>query len=283
MFYETGDAASGAAFLEGWLPGYPPDAGFFVHNHWHLAVFELQLGRFGRAMSAYRAGVSPDQERAGTILLIGGGGAALLWRALLAGHSVEAPLWTAVRDYFGRMSPRFGGPYRPLWDSFAAVVYAATGDEVGHRALRERLAAADASRYPQAASVVLPLAGALWAFARGDFAGAAAALEALAPAIVRIGGSNEQRDTFDDTVVAALVRAGRHEQAERLLRERLARRESAQDSLWLAEVLAETGRPAEAAPLLERAAEGWATADSDGPERSALRRTARSVPSTTIS
>ena len=213
-------------------------------------------------------GVSPDTERSGPAVLIGGGATALLWRAVLAGYPTDALPWGPVRDYFDRVGPRLGDAFRALWDGYAAVTYAAAGDEAGYRGLEERLAGADPARYPQAAPVILPLARAVWAFARGDFDAAATALEALAPDLVRIGGSNEQRDTFDDTVVAAHVRAGRYESAERLLRARLGRR----PSLWLAEALAATGRRADAAEHLRRAPEGWATADPEGPERSALHR-----------
>jgi Tfp pilus assembly protein PilF len=269
--YETGDPANGAAFLDAWLPGYPKDAFFFVHNHWHLSVFELQLGHFRRALAAYRTGVSPDAERAGPVGLVGTGAAALLWRAYLAGHPLEALPWGPVRAYMDRAGPRLGVFFRPLWDSFVALAYAATGDATGLSALEARLAAADPVAYPQAVPIVLPLAGAVWALAHGEATAAANALAPLAPALVRLGGSNEQRDTFDDTVVAALVHAGQHGAAEAHLRARLRRRPAAQDSLWLGQVLAATGRHQEAAEHARRAAAGWATADPEGPEQCALR------------
>jgi predicted Zn-dependent protease len=274
--YETGDPTAGAAFLAGWLPGYPPDAGFFVHNHWHLAVFELQRGRLARALAVYRAGVDPQTPRAGPPLLIGGGAAALLWRAQLSGHPPAALPWAPVRDYLARISPDAAGAFRALWDSYEALAYAAAGDAGRHAALVTRVAAADATAYP-AAPVVASLARALWAFARGDAPAAAALLEPLAPDLVRLGGSNEQRDTFDDTVVAALLRAGRYAAAERLLRARLARRPAAQDSLWLGEVLAATGRRADATAHLQLAAAGWVAADPDGPERRAVARAQATV------
>jgi len=277
VHYETGDPAGGAAFLDAWLPGYPADAGFFVHNHWHLAVFELQRGRFERALEVYRAGVDPQTPRAGSPLLSGGGAVALLWRAQLAGHPAADLPWGPVRDFVARTGPRLPAAFRALWDGYEAAAYAATGDAEGHASLQARLAAADPSSYP-AAAVVAPLARALWAFARGDAAAAAALLEPLAPKLVRLGGSNEQRDTFDDTVVAAALRAGRYPDAEARLRRRLARRPAAQDSLWLAEALAATGRRGEAGAHLDRARAGWEAADAGGPERAALARLAGALP-----
>jgi hypothetical protein len=51
--------------------------------------------------------------------------------------------------------------------------------------------------------------------------------------VVRVGGSNAQREVFEDTLLQAYLRAGHHTQAESLLRQRLARRPSARDTLWL--------------------------------------------------
>jgi hypothetical protein len=51
--------------------------------------------------------------------------------------------------------------------------------------------------------------------------------------VVRVGGSNAQRSVFEDTLLHAYLRGGRHASAEALLRQRLARRPSAQDERWL--------------------------------------------------
>jgi len=50
---------------------------------------------------------------------------------------------------------------------------------------------------------------------------------------VRIGGSNAQREVFEETLVVAYLRAGQVDQAASLLRKRLGRRPSARDLTWL--------------------------------------------------
>ena len=77
------------------------------------------------------------------------------------------------------------------------------------------------------------LVEALAAFARGDYESAVRYLDPVADQVVRIGGSNAQREVFEDTLLQAYLRAGYYTQAESLLRKRLARRPSARDTLWL--------------------------------------------------
>jgi hypothetical protein len=48
-----------------------------------------------------------------------------------------------------------------------------------------------------------------------------------------MGGSHAQWELFEETMVACYLRLGRHEQATRLLRRRLAHRRSARDLAWL--------------------------------------------------
>lgn len=279
--YETGDPARGAAFLDAWLPACDSRAIFHVHNSWHFAVFELQLGRFTRAMAAYERGVSPASPRSGPPLLIATGAVSLLWRALLAGYPAVQLPWGPARDF----AVRGGAGFRAvasnpgLWDAYEAAACAGSGDAAGLAALRDRLLAADPTTYAAARSVVLPLAEALWAFAAEAYRAAASRLESIAGDIVRIGGSNEQRDAFEDTLVAATVRAGEHARAETRLRARLQRRPCAQDSLWLADVLVAAGRPSEADLSLVASA-GWRDADPDFPGLTRLRDLRAGQPAT---
>jgi pentatricopeptide repeat protein len=71
------------------------------------------------------------------------------------------------------------------------------------------------------------------AFARGSYEEAVRLIEPLAEQLVRIGGSDAQREVFEDTLLEGYFRAGRFEQAEALLRRRLGRRGSARDVVWL--------------------------------------------------
>ena len=72
------------------------------------------------------------------------------------------------------------------------------------------------------------------AFARKDYEAAADKLGAALPELARLGGSHAQREVFEDTYVAACLRAGRHDKATERLSARLKRRPSARDRDWLA-------------------------------------------------
>jgi len=92
-----------------------------------------------------------------------------------------------------------------------------------------------AARLPQGAVIPALCAGAA-AFAQGDYGAAADKLAAALPELARLGGSHAQREVFEDTYIAACLRAGRHDKAVERLVERLARRPSTRDRDWLAAV-----------------------------------------------
>jgi hypothetical protein len=70
---------------------------------------------------------------------------------------------------------------------------------------------------------------AVTAFARGDYASAIALLEPVQAEVVMVGGSNAQREVFEDTLLEAYLRAGCSTQALALIERRLARRPSTLD------------------------------------------------------
>ncbi|MDB5583716.1 MAG: tetratricopeptide repeat-containing protein, partial [Bradyrhizobium sp.] len=73
------------------------------------------------------------------------------------------------------------------------------------------------------------------AFAEGDHISAVRILEPLISELVRIGGSHAQRELWEDTFIVACLRAGHGDKAARLISERLHRRPSARDEVWLRE------------------------------------------------
>ena len=279
LCFESGDHGRGAAFLRERLPGSDPEGGYYGHNWWHLAVFQLSLGRFRAALATYEHGVSPLVVRQRTTLTDAVG---FLWRCQLFGYAARAPLpWRAVLDYVEeRLRPGAvaGGSliHALVWAN-AAVAFVAAGDDAAFDNLVEGLRRADPATDPVPGEVVLPLALGMRAFARGDHEAAADLLGAVAGGLVRIGGSNEQRSIFEDTLLEAQLRAGRHAEVEAHLRRRLAQRTTARDLFWLGRAQAGSGQAAAAGASLDRALELWAEADSDSPEVAEAKRLAGMV------
>jgi tetratricopeptide (TPR) repeat protein len=229
VFFEAGDAESGAAFLDGWLPDYPRQSQIYSHLTWHLALFELASDRPERVQALYHETLQPE-VCPGVPLITLCDAASLMWRHNLYGLERPPGSGAAVAGLARQAFPRPGVTFA---DVHCALAYAAAGDQ---EAL-ERLAAQLQERLTQgklpAGEVVPALVEAIAAFARGDYAGTVQILEPVLEQVVRIGGSNAQRQVVEDTLLQAYVRAGHGAAAEKLLRTRLARRPSARDERWL--------------------------------------------------
>ncbi|HEX2034887.1 MAG TPA: tetratricopeptide repeat protein, partial [Chloroflexota bacterium] len=229
VLYAAGEVAAGAAFLAPWLAAADPGGAYREHNAWHLAVFELARARARAALAVYERELSPPTDAAGPAVLLATGAASLLWCCLVYGYPPEVLRWGPLRDYVARTGSQVVA-FRALWDAHEAAAYAGAGDRAALEGLTARLRGADAEAYPAARAVVLPVAEGLRAFAAGAYAEAARRLTAVEADLAQLGGSNEQRDTFADTLIAAQLRAGQHAAAAQRLRRRLARRPWARDA-----------------------------------------------------
>ena len=230
VFYETGDHPGGIAFLQGWIAGYERQGLLQGHLSWHLALFELAVGRYGRAIEIYERSLDPALTTSNLTLP---DAASFLWRWQLYGLAMVAERalpWGPVRDLALQLTARPGAPFA---DAHAALAYAGARDEVAMGRLVDGLRQLDAQGHPLAGTIVLPLVQGIDAFARADYAEAIRLIEPLMGRLVRIGGSHAQREVFEDTLIQAYLRAGRFERAAALLRERLEHRHSARDLAWL--------------------------------------------------
>jgi tetratricopeptide (TPR) repeat protein len=193
--------------------------------------------------------------------------ASLLWRYQLYGCAQEPLPWSAVSELAARMTAQ---PGMAFIDANAALALAAAGDESSFGRLLDGLRALDMQGHPTAGCVVLPLVQGIWAFAQGAYDEALQYIEPIANQIVRIGGSNAQREVFEDTLLEAYLRAGRYAQAEAILRQRLSRRPSARDTFWLGRTHLGRGQLADARIRLQQAQQLWANADPEAEEPRAL-------------
>jgi tetratricopeptide (TPR) repeat protein len=233
VFFETLDHDGGVAFLEEWLQGYGRSAPFHCHLIWHLALFELHRGNIDRVLEIFDRDIQPAANPRLAVM----DGPATLWRLRLYGFDDSPARWAPLAD----LAARVARPGFVFGDIHAALAYAATGNARALGALMDSLRAL-AAKGNLAAEVGLPLVEGTAAFAAGDHAGALRHFEPVEADIHRMGGSHAQWEIFEETMVVAYLRQGRHEDAARLLRRRLARRASPRDVRWLAEAEARAPR-----------------------------------------
>ena len=232
-FFEAGDVEGGAAFVGDWLPDYERAGQLHCHLSWHLALFELARGNTERAMAVYRDAIRPTQALSAPMLSLADS-ASFLWRWRIYGEN--PPLdgeWAEVAAHTRRHFPRASLAFA---DVHAALAEASTGDQ---RSVLQRIAGLReliAAEQLPPGEVVPSLCAACAALARDDPEEAARVLEAALPDLPRIGGSHAQRELFEDTLIVALMRSGRPDNAAAVLCARLARRPSQRDRQWLGRV-----------------------------------------------
>jgi hypothetical protein len=204
-FFESGDAAGGAGFLEHWLPGYERAGHLHCHLSWHLALFELARGNNERAQAIYHDSIRPSVAQSAPMLSLADS-ASFLWRRQFYGGA--PPLdrqWAEVAVHARRHFPHASLAFADLHAAFAEI---ATGDD---DALRRRLAGlsglVEAGRLPPG-DVAPALCRGAAALSRGDNIGAAQILAAALFDLPRIGGSHAQREVFEDSLIIAYLRSG---------------------------------------------------------------------------
>ena len=215
-------------------------AGLAVHQWWHLALYLIERGRLDEALALYDGEIRAAHS--GAILDIVDA-AALLWRLKLAGVDVGdrwkelAPHWYAHLDDHVLV----------FNDIHIGLVAGLAGDRAAmarlDRSLADYAAGGKGTNHAISAEVGQALLRALAAFASGDYARTIALMLPVRSQIRRIGGSNAQRDLFNQTLIAAAMAAGKLPLARALLAERVALKPNSRTARALYdEVLAKLGR-----------------------------------------
>lgn len=228
--YETGDHVAGLAWMDAWVVGDGASIDSLSHFAWHAALHELSLGDVDAVRRRYEAQLRPEHGLGCRALVDTG---SLLFRWALTPTAHDVPTLDQVATLAGR--DVLERPATPFLAMHSAVTLLALGDAAGLRTLEQW--AADHANSTQR-EVVAPLARALRAMALGSHSAAADALGELVVPARRLGGSDAQREILEETRIAALVRAGRLDEARLLLDRRLDRRPARRDEVWRDEVSA---------------------------------------------
>ena len=222
--YETGDHAAGLAWMDGWITGDGAATDSLTHFSWHAALHELSIGDLDAVRRRYESQLRPERA-VGCRALVDTG--ALLFRWAITPDAHDVPALDEVAAVTGRAV--LEQPATAFLGLHAAVVLLATDDRTGLRRLADWSAAHTS---PTHREVVAPLARALDLLAAGRPGPAADRLAELAPQVWRLGGSDAQREIVEEARIAALLRAGRYDEARVVLDTRLDRRPAARDRRW---------------------------------------------------
>jgi len=216
VYYEAGEREAGLAYLQDWWRDYPKESLLHCHVTWHIALWQLALGRTEEAWRLYRAHLRPGASMGPPINTLSDC-ASFLLRAEMAGEERAPELWGELSRYATQWFPAPGIAFA---DVHGALAHAFAGDATALARIVER------AKGP-ARDVVGPLARAFAAFSRADWGAAGGELEAIMSSHERIGGSRAQRDLIEYALVVCLLHSGRAEEARGLLATR--RRRSGAD------------------------------------------------------
>ena len=226
-YFERAEHEAGYRFLDEWLASHHPQRVFGGHLWWHVALHQLGVSDREGACRTLRTGIA----EAGRVPFRVPDAASLLWRMDLYGFEADQADWQAASDFAAEVvtAPRFA-----FVDAHVVLAHAGARRTDRLTQFRTQLENQAAAGNRLVKEVVLPLAAGISAFADRDSAGAVRELGPLVASgdLVRLGGSNAQREVFEDTLIVALVDSGEGRAALSLLDQRLARRPSLVDDRW---------------------------------------------------
>ena len=167
----------GEAFIDSWLPRYDRAAPLHGHLGWHQALFALQCGDVGRAVSTYLANVSPNASLALPMFTMIDC-AAFAMRCTLYGHPLPTEELRAVAAFAERHFPKPGVPFVNVHQALTqAVAGRPSALAAWTGAVRDLLGQGRQASGP----VVADVCDAVTAFGEGRFRDAASLLESRAP------------------------------------------------------------------------------------------------------
>jgi tetratricopeptide (TPR) repeat protein len=176
-----------------------------THNWWHVALFNLSLGRRAQALAIYDWRIRPRLAHGLSALI---DATALLWRFELQGAGVGRR-WGELADHW---APHAEDAYCAFSDLHAMMAFAADGRRERGAALlaaQTRRALQGGTNGAMTRLVGLPAARGLSAFGEGRYAEAAQQLGRLPALAHRLGGSRAQHGIVALTLEEAVRRAGR--------------------------------------------------------------------------
>jgi tetratricopeptide (TPR) repeat protein len=190
---------------------------FGYHMWWHLALFELERGDVAAVLGLYDSRIRADKTDDFRDI---SNASSLLARLEFEGVDVGSR-W----EELGALAANRTHEHCTIFaDLHYLMALAGAGQGASAMSLTGSLVS-HASGYSETASIAnevgVALADGVIAFHEGRYGAVVDRLSPLLPRIHRIGGSDAQRDVFEQMLIEAAVRGGRHGLALKLLNARI--------------------------------------------------------------
>ena len=186
---DEGQIALGHTQLGAWLDDRTGSGSDWAHLQFHMAIFELGVGRWKAAYARFLTEILPVAATTEDALTDAPG---LLWRlAITATEAVELP-WQALRR-------TAHDSMRQLREPFVELHHLLTFAGARDRDSIDAWLRIHASQIrSQRECLVVEAGHALRAYVESDYAAAALELDRLAPLMPLVGGSRAQNELFKD-------------------------------------------------------------------------------------
>jgi tetratricopeptide (TPR) repeat protein len=176
---------------------------FSYHMAWHIALFQLELGRTSEALTLYDRAIRSEKTDDFRDIA---NASSLLQRLELAGISV-GNRWEELADIAERRMNDRQLAFADL--HYMLALLGAGRIESAEAMVKEMiLTKGEDVDSSEIAEIAVSAAAGLAAFTSGNMRKAVAFLEPIIGQLQRIGGSHAQRDVFHQTYLEALVRSG---------------------------------------------------------------------------
>jgi tetratricopeptide (TPR) repeat protein len=206
VHYEAGETALGISFLADWLKSHDRNGYLFGHLSWHAALWSLEQGDTETMWQRIQTDILPDVSN-GLPINVLTDTASILYRAELAGEHVPQEYWTRISAYARQFFPKSALGFT---DIHAALAHAMAGDG-------DALMIFIDSPNPVTGNLIIPVAEAYRALAAQHWEDGVTLLVSAMGDHARLGGSRAQRDLLEFSLLGALLRMGKGEEAKRLL------------------------------------------------------------------
>ena len=196
---DAGRNELGQHLLGTWLDGHSGTGSEWTHLQWHMAVFDLSLGRWNAALARFQKQILPVVITSFDALT---DAPALLWRLSLATDTPVLLPWKPVRL---RALASMKQPRSAFVEIHNLLALAGARDfDNLERWLQERRFSASS----RTETIVFRIATALRSFIAGRYEAATTTFESVMPYLMEIGGSRAQNDLFKQIQESAYRRAG---------------------------------------------------------------------------